>query len=166
MPEADQPIRPDDMTTAGTRDYAKLAALLTGVTGDRTARMQAVVDALWNELHHTGVSWAGFYLGQEGTELVLGPRRDKPACSPIGLHGACGKAFTSRQPLVVRDVKELGKNYIACDLRDQSEVVVPLLAADGTCWGVLDLDSYDLGSFNEEDVRGLTAVLRAAGLTV
>ena len=32
-------------------------------------------------------------------------------------------------------------------------------------WGVLDLDSHEVGSFGEDDVAGLVQVLRAAGLT-
>lgn len=132
---------------------------------DRQQRMHAVVDALWDALKDTGVSWVGFYTHEGGDELVLGPRRDKPACSPIGLHGACGQALRNRRPLIVRDVKELGANYVACDPRDASEVVVPLLDADGTCWGVLDLDSHELGSFSDADVVGLCGVLRAAGLS-
>ena len=134
--------------------------------GDRRQRMPSVVDALWDALKDTGVSWVGFYVHEGGDELVLGPRRDKPACSPIGLHGACGQVFKSRQPLVVCDVKDLGDNYIACDPRDRSEVVIPLLETDGTCWGVLDLDSHDVDSFSQQDVAGLTGVLRAAGLTI
>jgi putative methionine-R-sulfoxide reductase with GAF domain len=98
-------------------------------------------------------------------ELVLGPSRDKPACSPIGLHGACGRAFREKRPLVVRDVVDLGASYVACDPRDRSEVVVPLFEPDGTCWGVLDLDSFDVGSFDRVDVDGLLALLRLGELT-
>ncbi|MFH0981341.1 MAG: GAF domain-containing protein [Planctomycetota bacterium] len=107
----------------------------------------------------------GFYLHEGGDELVLGPRRDQPACSPIGLYGACGQAFRRQKPLVVRDVRDLGADYIACDPRDQSEVVIPLFDAGGRCWGVLDLDSHNVGAFDDRDVVGLTQVLRAAGLT-
>ena len=128
--------------------------------------MQVVVDVLWEALKDMGVSWVGFYLHQGRDELVLGPRRDKPACSPIGLHGACGQVFASRRAMVVRDVAELGENYVACDPRDRSEVVIPLLDDDRSCWGVLDLDSHEMGAFDETDVEGLTAVLRAAGLTL
>ncbi len=146
-----------------SRPYEQVAARL-GCDADRQQRMQATVDALWDALKSTGVSWVGFYIHEGGDELVLGPRRDKPACSPIGLHGACGRVFKSREPLAVRDVKDLGQNYIACDPRDRSEVVVPLLERDGTCWGVLDLDSHEVGSFSEDDVAGLLSVLRTAGL--
>jgi putative methionine-R-sulfoxide reductase with GAF domain len=125
-----------------------------------------VIDTLWERLKDTGVSWIGFYLHEGGEELVLGPREPKPACSPIGMHGACGQVFKARSPLVVRDVRDLGERYIACDPRDRSEVVVPLIEDDGTCWGVLDLDSYDVGSFDDADVAGLHRVLRAAGLTM
>jgi putative methionine-R-sulfoxide reductase with GAF domain len=147
-----------------SRPYKRIVRRLR-CKGDRRERMQAVVDALWVRLKATGVSWVGFYVHEGGDELVLGPRQPKPACSPIRLHGACGQAFEARRPLVVRDVNDLGENYVACDPRDRSEVVVPCLNADGSCWGVLDLDSHGVGSFGPEDVEGLQAVLRAAGLT-
>lgn len=146
------------------RPYSSVSAGLDA-RGDRSSAMRAVVAALWGALHGLDVSWLGFYVHESGEELVLGPREPKPACSPIGLHGACGQVFLSRQPLIVHDVRELGVNYIACDPRDQSEVVIPCLNADGTCWGVLDLDSHSVGAFDEADVAGLTQVLRATGLT-
>jgi L-methionine (R)-S-oxide reductase len=132
--------------------------------GDRTARMQAVVDRLWQDLETLGVSWVGFYLKSAGDELVLGPSRNKPACSPIGLHGACGQVFLSGQPLVVKDVRDLGAGYIACDPRDLSEVVLPVEDEQGRIWGVLDLDSFEIGAFDQRDVAGLRSVLEAAGL--
>jgi putative methionine-R-sulfoxide reductase with GAF domain len=155
------------------RDYTPLTDADL-YAGERHARMQQVVDLLWEAFAPAGVSWVGFYVPSEddieappGTvaALVLGPMRDKPACSPIGMHGACGQAFGAKRPLIVRDVAELGEGYIACDPRDRSEVVVPLLDADGRCQGVLDLDSHELAAFDASDVAGLTAVLRAAALT-
>lgn len=147
-----------------TRDYRAVAAHVSDV-GDRQQQMRIVVDALWAAFKDRGVSWVGLYLPEGADALVLGPMRDKPACSPIGLHGVCGQAFTQRKPMLIRDVRELGENYVACDPRDCSEVVVPLLEADGTCWGVLDLDSQDVGAFDDADVAGLQLVLRAARLT-
>lgn len=146
------------------RPYAEIAASLVAA-GTREQRMRAVVDVLWERLRDTGVSWAGFYVYEGGEELVLGPSRDTPACSPIGLQGVCGQCFIGRMPVVVDDVRTLGEGYIACDPRDLSEVVVPVLEADGTCWGVLDLDSREIGAFDQRDVDGLVRVLRAAGLT-
>ncbi|MBK8266881.1 MAG: hypothetical protein IPK83_00670 [Planctomycetes bacterium] len=120
------------------RDYKSiLGALKPGL--DRDDAMQAFVDASWSVLGPTGVSWIGFYIKSDDETMTLGPRRDKPACSPIGLHGACGRAWVTRTPLVVCDVAELGENYIACDPRDRSEVVIPLFEESGECWGVLDV---------------------------
>jgi len=69
------------------------------------------------------------------------------------------------EPHIVEDVNKLGENYIACDPRDRSEVVIPCIDDDGTCWGVLDVDSWEIGAFDESDERGLLAVLVAAGIT-
>ncbi len=163
------------------RDYAAIAdalerALERTPNASREDRMRVAVDALWDALHARGVSWVGFYTPMtladheangdwDGEGMVLGPRRDKPACSPIGMHGACGQAYLSRTTLVVRDVKDLGEHYVACDPRDRSELVVPCFADDGECWGVLDFDSFDVGSFTAEDADGAVRVLEAAGLT-
>ena len=146
------------------RPYDKMTRELT-CTGDRQQRMRAVVDTLWEALKDTGISWVGFYLHEGRDDLVLGPHRDKPACSPIGLHGACGRAFRERRPLVVRDVAALGQNYNACDPRDSAELVIPLFEADGRCWGVLDVDSFEAGAFGTEDAEGVLKVLQTAGLT-
>lgn len=148
-----------------TRRYEELLATGNPGAGDQLARMTHFVNAAWTLLSSAGVSWIGFYLpATTPNELVLGPRRDKPACSPIGLHGACGQSFTQRRTLIVRDVRALGAGYIACDPRDQSELVIPLLHPSGACGGVLDVDSFDLASFDETDARSMNLALIAAGL--
>ena len=138
-------------------------------TGSRDRSMREVVDLLWTSFHNLRYSWVGFYLDQpnetDDQRLLLGPCRDKPACSPIGLHGVCGQALCSRRPRIVEEVNQLGENYIACDPRDRSEIVIPCLDDDGTCWGVLDVDSWEIGAFDESDERGLLTVLEAAKLT-
>lgn len=146
------------------RDYQRVIASIVP-DGDRNQRMRLAIDALWNELHDKGCSWIGFYLKGDADDMILGPRRDKPACSPIGLHGACGKCFLSRRPLIVPDVAKLGAGYIACDPRDRSEAVLPCIDDAGECWGVLDADSFDLSAFDEDDIQGLSSVLRHAGLS-
>lgn len=152
-----------------SRPYTAIVDAVRGLPGeaDEGSRMRVVADAVWEHLHRRGVSWGGFYVPDPDDDhaMVLGPMRDKPACSPIGLHGMCGASYTSRAAVIVDDVATLGEGYIACDPKDVSEVVVPLLDADGSCFGVLDLDSYDRASFDEGDVIGLLEVLMAAGLT-
>ena len=149
------------------RDYAVLDRLAPGPTREATMRLAA--DALWQALSPASVSWVGFYTRSSNPEeLVLGPCRDKPACSPIGLHGVCGRCFISAAPIVVRDVASLGANYIACDPRDRSEVVVPLVEirpGGPACWGVLDLDSYDAGAFDARDAEQLARFIERLGLS-
>lgn len=158
------------LTASPVRDYTPVLAAAGRCAGQpRPQAMQAVVDALWQAFASRGLSWIGFYLldpaAAPGQELLLGPRRDKPACSPIGLHGACGRCLLSRRPLIVTDVARLGAGYIACDPRDRSEAVVPCLNDDGSAWGVLDADSFDVGAFDAGDAECMVRVLRAAGLT-
>lgn len=137
-------------------------------------RMSAFVDLAWEQLSPVNVSWIGFYLedpaAPDDQRLTLGPRRDSPACSPIGIHGLCGQAYTSCKTKIVRDVKTLGKNYVACDPRDRSEIVIPLLGDSAStkksrCWGLLDLDSWSVAAFDDSDARNLITVMQTIGFT-
>jgi len=160
------------MTT--TRDYDAIRALsFDGRSRDDA--MRALVRALWHAHAEAYVSWVGFYVGPgehtpEGetaqeNEMLLADREPKPACSPIGMHGACGRSYSEKTTLIINDVRALGEGYVACDPRDLSELVVPLLRTDGTCWGVLDLDSFQTNAFSEHDASELHAALRRAKLT-
>lgn len=152
------------------RDYTRVLAAVRDHRGnDRERDMKIACDLLWNAFHAQGLSWIGFYghggPNNEPDQMTLLARRDKTACSPIGLHGCCGRGWKERRPILVDDVKTLGANYVACDPRDQSELVVPLFEADGRCWGVLDADSFDTHAFDETDVRGMTALVEMLGLS-
>ena len=102
-------------------------------------------------------NWAGFYL-YDGTELVVGPFQGKPACIRIALgRGVCGTAAESRQTQLVRDVHAF-EGHIACDAASNSEIVVPLINADGSLFGVWDVDSPLVGRFDDEDRAGMEAL--------
>lgn len=151
-----------------SRDYEALAQAMIPVAriADPDGKMRAATDLLWEGLRDHGVHWLGFYkLTEAADEMVLVACRPKPACSPIGLHGVCGRGALEGRPQVVEDCHAMGDAHIVCDPANRSEVVVPLLGKDGPCRAVLDLDSRDLASFGERDAEGLAAVLRAAGLT-
>jgi GAF domain-containing protein len=106
------------------------------------------------------LNWVGFYLF-DGTELVVGPFQGLPACVRIPLDkGVCGAAATTRQTQRVADVHAF-PGHIACDSASRSEVVVPLVAADGSLIGVFDLDSPEPDRFDADDQRGLDAIARA-----
>ncbi len=110
------------------------------------------------------LNWAGFYWLKDGG-LVLGPFQGKPACVRIALgQGVCGAAAAARRTVVVPDVHAF-PGHIACDSASESEIVVPVLQG-GRLAGVLDLDSPRRGRFDEEDARGLEAlVAHFAGAT-
>lgn len=112
-------------------------------------------------------SWIGFYERDpaDANQMILIDREPKPACSPIGLHGLCGKGMLDATMYIVDDVKTLGANYVACDPRDQSELVVPLVNGQGVCFGVLDIDSFAIGAFDENDAKAMFTLLSRFGLT-
>lgn len=151
---------------ATEREYEPIFLALNHVAGDRLRRMREVADTLWRFLKDSGVSWVGFYTKVDGAdEMVLGPSRDKPACSPIGLHGACGQSWSKKRPLIVHDVHNLGLNYVACDPRDLAELVIPLFDENGRCYGVLDLDSHERRAFGEHDMIQLRRLMESTGIS-
>ncbi|CDN41975.1 Protein YtsP [Paenibacillus sp. P22] len=109
------------------------------------------------------INWAGFYLLDE-QGLVLGPFQGLPACVriPVG-RGVCGTAAERKETMLVPDVHAF-PGHIACDAASQSEIVVPLLTADGRLIGVLDIDSPILNRFDDIDrvqLERFAAVLSA-----
>ena len=102
------------------------------------------------------INWAGFYLMKDGM-LVLGPFQGKPACIriPVG-RGVCGTAVETKEIQLVYDV-HCFPGHIACDAASSSEIVIPLIR-NGEVLGVLDIDSPDVGRFDEQDKQGLSAL--------
>ncbi|MEG0039435.1 MULTISPECIES: GAF domain-containing protein [Bacteroides] len=93
--------------------------------------------------------WVGFYLVNQD-ELVLGPFQGPVACTRIRKgRGVCGVAWESAATQLVPDVDAF-PGHIACSSRSRSEIVIPLFK-DGVIWGVLDVDSDQLNSFDEID---------------
>ena len=110
---------------------------------------------LWHALPR--LNWCGFYL-YDGTELVVGPFQGKPACIRIAIgRGVCGTAAQTRETQLVRDVNAFA-GHIACDAASQSEIVVPLVKADGSLLGVWDVDSPVTDRFDEDDRAGMEAL--------
>lgn len=110
--------------------------------------MLANASALLNEFLDD-INWVGFYLF-ENNQLVLGPFQGKVACTciPVG-KGVCGTAFEQSKTLNVIDVHKF-PGHIACDIRSNSEIVVPLIYNDKK-FGVLDIDSVSFSRFTELD---------------
>lgn len=158
------------MGEKGTRDYSELLALAAAASAmpprARAEKMSHAVTLLWGAFGGKPLSWIGFYEKVAGAdEMVLVCREPKPACSPIGLFGMCGRGWRERRSVIVADVRTLGAEYIACDPRDQSELVIPVMNDDGTCWGVLDADSYELGAFDAHDATCMARLIEALGVS-
>ncbi len=170
MTAREETMRPEAPPSGGLRDWRALAPEAARIAWleTREARMRAFVALAWRHGAPTGVSWLGFYVDRPDApadeRLELAAREPGPACSPIGVHGACGRCLLSGTPLVIHDIRELGSAYIACDPRDLSELVLPCRAADGSVWGVFDLDSHETGSFSTADGVDLGYLLGLAGL--
>ncbi len=147
-------------TLAGSKpeQYAQLleqAEALLHDERDRIANAANLSALVYNAL--PALNWVGFYL-YDGTELVVGPFQGLPACVRIPLDkGVCGAAARTRTTQRVEDVHAF-PGHIACDSASRSELVVPLVANDGSLIGVFDLDSPEPARFDEEDQRGLEAI--------
>lgn len=127
----------------------QLESLLAGET-DGIAQMANAAALLHREM---GFWWTGFYRVR-GDELVLGPFQGPVACTRIARgRGVCGTAWKEGRTVVVPDV-DLFPGHIACSSESRSEIVVPV-RRDGVIVAVLDIDSRELGTFDETDRRYL-----------
>jgi GAF domain-containing protein len=138
----------------------EIEAVVTGETS-RTARY-ATASCLLAEAFRPRFFWTGFYEvdPQKPDELVVGPYQGTMGCLriPFG-KGVCGKAAQTLQTQRVADVLAF-PGHIACDARTNSEIVVPVLDAEGRLAAVLDIDSEALDAFDEVDQDGLEAIAR------
>lgn len=109
-------------------------------------------------LHETfGFWWTGFYRVIDG-QLVLGPFQGPIACTRIAKgRGVCGTAWQKMQTIVVPDVEEF-PGHIACSSASRSEIVVPMIR-DGVMIAELDIDSTELGTFDDIDQEWLERVM-------
>lgn len=102
-----------------------------------------------------GFFWVGFYFVDSPSELVLGPFQGPVACTRISYgKGVCGSAWEQKNTIVVEDVEKF-PGHIACSSLSRSEIVVPLIDREGFVFGVLDIDSEKVGTFDEIDKKFL-----------
>jgi len=129
--------------------YAELQLQLEALIGseqDPIANMANICAALKAAFNWF---WIGFYVVR-GNELVLGPFQGPIACSRIGFgKGVCGTAWQTKQTQLVPDVAAF-PGHIACSALSQSELVVPIFKGEQV-WGVLDIDSTELATFDATD---------------
>jgi GAF domain-containing protein len=127
------------------------------VTGERSsiANMGNITAALKQVFNFL---WVGFYVVEDG-DLVLGPFQGTVACTriPFG-KGVCGTAWKEKRIVTVPNVDAF-EGHIACSSASRSEIVVPLMNADGEVTAVLDIDSDSLNNFDEVDAHYLNEII-------
>ena len=132
-------------------------AVLTGVRDDVAA--MATMSAL---IHHAfGHLWTGFYrVVVPGDLLRVGPYQGTLGCLEIRVgRGVCGTAAAEHRTVIVPDVQAF-PGHITCDARSRSEIVVPVTGRSGALIAVLDIDSDQVATFDEEDRQGLERIVR------
>jgi GAF domain-containing protein len=134
-----------------------IRAVLAGVRDDVAAM------ATMGALNHNGVGnlWTRVYRVVEQGELHrVVPYQGTLGCLEIRIgRGVCGTAAAERRTIVVPDVFDF-PGHITCDARSRSEIVVPVLGRSGTLIGVLDIDSDQVATFDDEDQRGLERIVQ------
>ena len=133
----------------------QLNAILDGVDDEITA-MATISCVVQNGFGHL---WSGFYRVVSPTLLRVGPYQGTLGCLEIAFgRGVCGTAAAEKRTVVVADV-EAFPGHISCDGRSKSEIVLPVLDADGNLLAVFDVDSEHAATFDDEDARGLARLL-------
>lgn len=126
---------------------AQLEALISGDENNVLSNLSNASALLMTTLPES--VYTGFYLF-DGEKLVLGPFQGGVSCVNIELgKGVCGESAEKEQTIIVDDVTK-HKNYIACDSKARSEIVVPMIK-NGSLLGVLDLDSINVADYDQID---------------
>lgn len=139
--------------------YQRIYDQLTDLLKDKPnpiARMATIVAVLHHKMDY--FFWTGFYLLDDG-ELIVGPYQGSLACIKLKKDtGVCWAGINSGETVIVPDVHQF-PGHIACDSRSNSEIVLPIRDKEGRIIGVLDVDSKELGSFDEVDAEWLEKIL-------
>jgi GAF domain-containing protein len=139
--------------------YKRLYDQITDLLKDKeypVARMATITAVLHHKMDY--FFWTGFYLLVDG-ELIVGPYQGPVACIQLEVDtGVCWAGINNEETIIVPDVHAF-PGHIACDSRSRSEIVVPLKDQKGKTFGVLDVDSKDLASFDNIDARWLEKIV-------
>lgn len=146
-----------EVSASRKEKYESLLPQLKGLTEgepDLIANISNILAALKSTFQFF---WVGVYFVKEN-ELVLGPFQGTIACTRIAYgKGVCGACFKEKKTIIVPDVDAF-PGHIACSSDSRSEIVVPVLDANGNVLLVLDVDSDQLNDFSEVDQWGLENV--------
>ncbi len=138
------------------RQLLPIARSLMQGEEDLIARMANLAALLHHEF---GFWWTGFYRTEGSSQLILGPFQGPLACTRIDYgRGVCGTSWAERRTIIVPDVEQF-PGHIACSSESRSEIVVPVWQYDEIV-AVLDIDSRELGTFDQTDQEYLEQIVK------
>jgi len=124
-------------------------------TDNINARMATTCAVLQHKFSY--FFWTGFYSLVEG-QLIVQTYQGPVACLVLKKDiGVCWASINQRKSIIVPDVEKF-PGHIACDSRSKSEIVIPLIKNNQVI-AVLDIDSKDFNSFDDEDREGLELII-------
>ena len=129
---------------------------------NRNDKLKKICILLKDSVHY--YDWVGFYLADPDIrELRLGPYVGEPTEHikiPFGT-GICGQAAVTLETFIVQDVAK-ENNYLACSPVVRAEIVIPVMKGNKFV-AELDIDSHQVGAFNDEDRDFLENVANIVG---
>ena len=140
-----------------TNKYSLVLKQIEGILSGESDTIAAMANVSALLQGTFGFWWTGFYR-VANNELILGPFQGPVACMHIGYgKGVCGTAWKERSTVVVPDVEQF-PGHIACSTESRSEIVVPVFNGNDVV-AVLDIDSRELGTFDEVDAEWLEKIV-------
>ena len=140
------------------KKYEELIPQIKGLVAgesDKIANLANIMSALKETFNWL---WIGVYFVR-GDELVLGPFQGPIACTRIQLgRGVSGTAWHKKEVIIVPNVDEF-PDHIICNSASKSEIVLPVMNANGDVSMILDADSEKLNEFDEVDEKYLLEIV-------
>ena len=143
-----------------TKRYEK-TLLSIGPMIDGEEDLTTVLSTISCELYHAFEhwNWVGFYRRVDQRTLKVGPYQGGHGCLTIDMdRGVCGACLREKSIIIIKDVSTVN-DHIACSSETKSEIVLPIIDNSGTVLAVFDLDSTEIGAFDETDKQYLSKVV-------
>lgn len=121
---------------------------------DRNQKAKLIAEKIRNE---KGYSWIGLYdVTEKDIHLISYAGRTEPTFTSFpNDKGLNGRATLERKTVIVNDIDK-DKDYLLTFSDTQSEIVVPVFAADGkTVKGTIDVESEQENAFDQDDAAFL-----------
>jgi len=136
-----------------------LPSIETMIKGEED--LMTVLSTVSCELYHafSHWNWVGFYRRVDERTLKVGPYQGGHGCLIIDMdRGVCGACLREKSIIIIKDVSTVD-DHIACSSDTKSEIVLPIIGNSGTVLAVFDLDSTEIGAFDETDEQYLSKVV-------